>query len=488
MISYSPMTRIRDALKLVLITTLLIAGATLLLTGCSTGESGLVRSANSEPAPATTEGLRSLQSSFRQIATDVRSSVVRLDVSARVSASGGFPFDRFGQPDEEEPGQREFESEGLGSGVIVSREGRTYYVLTNDHVVGEADDITVVLDDESEHAATLVGRDPRKDLAIVSFTSSQEARVARLGDSDTLRVGDWVVAIGSPFGYQNTVTVGIVSALGRSGAMIGNISDFIQTDAAINRGNSGGALVNLDGEVVGINTWITSETGVSAGLGFAIPINNAIRTVETILSGEEIEYGWLGVSIQSIDPPHQEALGIPTRDGALVNSVFGGSPADENDLKPGDFITTIDGDDVEDSDELVLRVGELPVGSQPVFSLYRQGELIDVQVTIEARASDASIRQQNRQLWPGMSVYPVTDDLAERLGLTNRAGVVVSGVDQGTPADIGGVIVYDVIRSINDTPVGGALDFYALIADEEVREWELTVTRDGEETQLTVVR
>ncbi len=475
-------------LSMALSTVAIALVATLLLGACSTGEPGIVRGEGSAPPPTTTEGLRSLQSSFRAIAESARPSVVRLDVSARMTAPGMMPFDRFGVPDEEEPEQREFESEGLGSGVIISRDGRRYYVLTNDHVVGEADDITVVLDDGGEVEARLEGRDPRKDLAMVSFSSAREIPVARLGDSDSLRVGDWVVAIGSPFGYQNTVTAGIVSALGRSGAMIGNISDFIQTDAAINRGNSGGALVNLDGDVVGINTWITSETGASAGLGFAIPINNALRTVETLLTGEDIEYGWLGVSIQSVDQIQQRALELPDRRGALVNSVFGGSPADENDILPGDFLVAIDGDRVADSDELVLRVGELEVGTRPVFTLYRLGEEIEVQVRIEERESDATIRQQNRQLWPGMSVYPVTDDIAEDLGFSGRDGVVVSGVDQGSPADIGGMMTYDVIREINGEAVEGALDFYAIVADEETPDWEITVIRDGEETQLTVVR
>ena len=476
------------ALNLVFMTSIVVLSTVLLVAACSTGEPGVIRSGQSAPPQTTTDGLRTLQSSFRSISEDVLPSVVRVDVRSRISARGIFPFDRFGVPDEEEPGQREFESEGLGSGVIVSRDSRTYYVLTNDHVVSEADNITVVLDDGTEYPGELIGRDPRKDLAMLTFRSNQAIPVARLGDSDSLRVGDWVVAIGSPFGYQSTVTAGIVSALGRSGARIGNISDFIQTDAAINRGNSGGALVNLDGEVIGINTWITSESGGSAGLGFAIPINNVIRTMETFLAGRDVQYGWLGVSIQSIDQTQMEALGVPSRRGALVNSVFGGSPADVGDLNAGDFITGINGRSVASSDELVLLVGDLPVGNEPVFSLYRQGESIDVQLRIEARKSDASIRQLKRQLWPGMSVYPVTDELSDRLDLSDRSGVVVSGMDQGTAADIGGVVVYDVIRAVNDAPVLSVLDFYAAIADEETREWELTVLRDGEEIRVTVVR
>ncbi len=473
-------------INIVLTTVTLIIVTALLLGACSTGEPGIVRSGNPTPPPVSTDGLRSLQSSFRSIAETVLPSVVRIDVRSRLAASGGLPFDRFGQPDEEEPGRREFESEGLGSGVIVSRDGQTHYVLTNDHVVADADAITVVLDDGTEFDADLVGRDRRKDLAMVSFGSRRPIPVARLGDSDSLRVGDWVVAIGSPFGYQNTVTAGIVSAVGRSGSMVGNISDFIQTDASINRGNSGGALVNLDGEVVGINTWITSATGVSAGLGFAIPVNNTIRSIEVFLRGAEVRYGWLGVSIQSVDRAQVEALGLPGRRGALVDSVFADSPA-QGDILPGDFVTAIDGVRISDSDQMILIVGELPVGSRPVFTVVRQGEELEVQVTIAERRSEASIRQQSRGLWPGMSVYPITAELAARLTLSDDAGVVVARVDQGTPADLGGLAAYDVIRSINGSPVVSPLDYYARIV-EDAQTLDIVVLRGGDERQLTVVR
>ncbi len=464
----------------------LVLVTVLLLGACSTGEPGIIRTGSGSPAPVSTDSLRSLQSSFRSIAETALPSVVRIDVRARLAVPSGLPFDRFGEPDEEEPGRREFESEGLGSGVIVSREGQTHYVLTNDHVVADADAITVVLDDGTEFDAALVGRDRRKDLAMVSFRSQGSIPVARLGDSDSLRVGDWVVAIGSPFGYQNTVTAGIVSAVGRSGSMIGNISDFIQTDASINRGNSGGALVNLEGEVVGINTWITSATGVSAGLGFAIPINNTIRTIESFLRGAEIRYGWLGVSIQSVDRQQVESLELPGRRGALIDSVFAESPA-AGDIYPGDFVTAIDGTAIHDSDQLILIVGELPVGAEPVFTLVRQGEELKVRVPIAERTSEASIRQQSRNLWPGMSVYPITPELAARLTLPDDAGVVVSRVDQGTPADLGGLAAYDVVRSINGAAVTSPLDYYARMS-EHGRTWDIVVVRDGDELELTVVR
>ncbi|MEE8441508.1 MAG: trypsin-like peptidase domain-containing protein, partial [Spirochaetia bacterium] len=293
------------------------------------------------PAADAIAGLRELQSSFHAISESVSPSVVRIDVRERVTGNGpreGLPFFDFffGSPDDGEPQDRGFERGGIGSGVIVSSDRRRYYVLTNDHVVREADIITVVLNDGTELEGELVGRDSRKDLAMVSFRSDRDLPIARLGDSDSLRVGDWVVAIGSPFGYQNTITVGIVSALGRRGGPVGNVSDFIQTDASINQGNSGGALVNLDGEVIGINTWITSDSGGSIGLGFAVPINNVVRSISEFLDDGKVEYGWLGVSIQTVDTEQVESLRLRGRSGALINSVFDGSPADKNGLLAGD--------------------------------------------------------------------------------------------------------------------------------------------------------
>lgn len=469
----------------------LIAGLVfgVVLTSCSTDAGGITQNTrNGEAAPASTDGLRSLQSSFRSIADEVLPSVVRIDVQARLSSRGLIPFDRFGRPDEEEPNPREFESEGLGSGVVINRDGSRYYVLTNDHVVGEADDITIVLDDQTQFEAELVGRDTRKDLAMISFTSRRNIPVARLGDSDSLRVGDWVVAIGSPFGYQNSVTVGIVSALDRSGRLINNVSDFIQTDAAINQGNSGGALVNLDGEVVGINTWITSQTGVSAGLGFAIPINNVIRSVEAFLSGEEVQYGWLGVSIFDPNPAQIEALGLPGPQGAFVHGVFNESPADTGGLLPGDFVVAIDGERITSADDLILTVGELVVGASAEFTYVRQGEEGTTTVTIEARRSQAGIQQLYRQLWPGFLAFPLTQDMSEQIETSVDDGVVVGEVSPASPADIAGVQLGDVLVAVNGEPVSDLAAFYDLIVDQAIEEWQFDLVRDGEEITITVVR
>lgn len=437
--------------------------------------------------------LRGLQASFRLISETVSPSVVRIDVRERVTSNGpseGLPFFDFffGSPDDTEPQNRGFERGGVGSGVIVRGEGKRYYVLTNDHVVGEADEIRVTLNDGTEFLGSLVGRDKRKDVALISVDSAEQLNVATLGNSDDLRVGDWVMAIGSPFGYQNTVTAGIVSALGRRGGPAGNISDFIQTDAAINQGNSGGALVNLNGEVIGINTWITSDSGGSIGLGFAIPINNLVRSMNAILAGGDVQYGWLGVSIDSVDAEQMTELRLPDRSGALVHSVFGGSPAAEYGIVPGDVIVAIDDRPIHDSDELVLVVGDLPVGDTFGFAVYRAGQELIVPVTLAVRQTDASINQAYRQLWPGFSVYPLSDTIIEETGLDVSEGVVVSMVDPGTAADIGGLRAYDVITSINSVPVEDLLSFYGMISDPDLKTWDIAGLREGEPFELTVVR
>ncbi len=437
--------------------------------------------------------LRSLQDSFRTISLSVSPSVVRIDVRERVTQDGSLgnrPFFDFffGQPDDEEPGDPQFERDGIGSGVIVSQDGRTFFVLTNDHVVGSADTITVILSDGSEFEAELVGRDSRKDLAMVSFRSERAIPVANLGDSDLLQVGDWVVAIGSPFGYRNTVTAGIVSAVERRGGPDGNISDFIQTDASINQGNSGGALVNLDGEVVGINTWITTDTGGSIGLGFAIPINNALRSIDEFLRDGEVEYGWHGVSIQNVERNLLDALELQSRQGALVSSVFSQSPADEAGILPGDVIVEIGQIPVRDSDELILIVGDLPINEPVEVRLIRQGEPATVTVRIAVRETESAIGQQSRQRWPGISVFPITDEIREELGISIQRGVIISAVDRGSPSDIGGLRSLDIVTAINGEDVRDLLSFYEIISDADAKEWRMSVLRDGETTEVTVVR
>ena len=438
--------------------------------------------------------LESLQDSFRQVASFALPSVVRIDVEEvrtqtqpRGNDNPWFDF-FFREPDGEGGEEREFRTQGLGSGVIVRRDGRRYYVLSNDHVIGNADAITITLDDGTEYQGEIVGKDERKDLALISFQTDEDIPVAILGNSDELIVGDWVLAIGSPFGFQSTVTAGIVSAVGRRGGPDGNISDFIQTDAAINRGNSGGALVNLRGEVVGINTWITSQTGGSVGLGFSIPINNVVRSIDDFIETGAVRYGWLGVSIRSIPQEIADDLSLPDRNGALVYHVFRESPADRGGLLPGDFITGINGITVESSDELVLEVGELPVGLDAQFDLIRYGEPISVAVRIAERGTESAIADLNAQLWPGFSVYPLTPDVREDIELERGVGgVVVSTVENRTPAAIAGIRVGDVVTTVSGEPVSSMLEFYREL-NGNAYDLDLSLIRDGVEVRAGVGR
>jgi len=473
----------------------LIAALVAILTSCATPHD-TIDTSMPVPAPAQRSGLadlRALQDAFHAVSEAASPSIVKIDVRERIADTGSrdrIPFYDFffGRPDDNEPGNPGFERDALGSGVIVASDRRTYYILTNDHVAGEADFITVVLDDGTELEAELVGRDSRKDLAMISVHSNRELAVARLGDSDSLRVGDWVIAIGSPYGYQNSLTVGVVSALGRQGGPSDNISDFIQTDASINQGNSGGALLNLDGEVIGINTWITSDSGGSIGLGFAIPINNAKRSIAEFLDDGEVEYGWLGVSIESVDTAQVTALALPSRQGALVDGVFADSPAAQNGLRAGDFITSLNGRPIRNSEDLILHIGDQELGADAVFGIIRAGESVTLQFPLAVRESNASIRQSYRELWPGYSVYPLTDDMIDQVGLKVTRGVVVTAVDGGTSADIGGLRQFDVITRINGTAVTDLDSFYTIVANSDLKEWQLAGMREGIEFEITVVR
>ena len=437
-----------------------------------------------ETQPADT-GLLQLQSSFRAISSAIVPAIVKIDVEQVSEGDSSDPertpwFDFFfGRPDEQ--GEREFRRRGLGSGVIVRRDASTYYVLTNAHVVGEADTITIILDGGSDFNGALIGRDLRKDIALLSFRATENIPVAALGDSDNLQVGDWVLAIGSPFDLQSTVTAGIVSALGRSGGPDGNINDFIQTDAAINQGNSGGALVNLQGQVIGINTWITSRTGLSMGFGFAIPINNVKRAIDDFIDNGELVYGWLGVSIRTIGREYATGLGIDRQDGALIPHVFRASPADRAGLLPGDFILSIDDRPIKSANDLALVVGDLAIGSEARVRLIRQGNETTLTVRIGERADAGSIAALNRNLWPGVEVTPLTEQVRRTASIPSRvSGVQISNVENRSPAAIAGLQIGDTVTSVNDRQVTTISDFYKALNDNNEKRAAVEFLRDGQ--------
>ncbi|GHV50688.1 serine protease [Spirochaetia bacterium] len=446
-----------------------------------------------EDALAVAEGLQTV---FRSVADKVLPSVVELKtVSIRrqqVPNLNGIPWEFFfgprdGSPQTSPNGQeREYRSQGLGSGIIVRQKGDVYYILTNNHVVADANEIIVAANDGTEYPAELVGTDERKDLAMVSIKTRDTLSIAVLGDSDTVHVGDWSIAVGNPLGFMSSVTMGIVSAVGRTGGPGGNINDFIQTDTSINQGNSGGALVNIRGEVIGINTWIASnQGGGSVGLGFAIPINNAKRSVDDFINTGSTSYGWLGVSLVDPDREILQALALEGKRGALATDIFMGSPADKGGIRPGDFITHVDKKEVRDRNALTRVVGDLRPGDRAVFTVIRDGASQDIQVRIEARTDE--VAADNKKLWPGVYPLTLTDTLKAQLELDKNArGLFAANVIDESPAEIIGLKQGDLITGINGETVRDIAGFYKILREKTGKELWFTFTRG--ETSLETLK
>lgn len=413
--------------------------------------------------------VEALQDSFRAISNGLLPSVVEVDVTETKTVTAIDPFEDFrrfffGNPGSQDNGggkkQRSYEQKGLGSGVIVRRTGNTLYVLTNNHVAGDATKIVVKLNDGREFDGKLVGADSRMDIALVSFeTNDKEIPVATLGDSDKVQTGDICFAMGAPLGFSQSVTQGIISAKGRSGSGIGNINDFIQTDAAINQGNSGGPLVNIYGEVIGINTWIASQSGGSQGLGFSIPINNIKNAIDSFISDGKIVYGWLGVSLMDATKEYKSELGVGDKDGALASQLFIGSPAQKCGMHPGDYIVELNGNKVKNVNQLVRDVGLLEAGSQAKFKVIRSGKTVELNIKIEERSEKVS--SDNGKLWPGFIASPLTENVRKELNLEDKVkGVVVSNVMEKSPAASLRIQDTDIITAVNGVGVKNLSEFY----------------------------
>ena len=440
-----------------------------------------------QEALAVAEGL---QTTFRAVSDKVLPSVVEVRTTSvqrqRTPNFNGIPWDFFfGPRNDQEQGdqEREFRSQGLGSGIIVQLNGDRYYVVTNNHVVDGSSEVRVATMDGREYAAELVGRDPRRDLAVISFKTNDYFPLASLGNSDDVRVGDWSIAMGNPLGPQFafSVTMGIVSAVGRTGGPGGNINDFIQTDAPINQGNSGGPLVNIRGEVIGINTWIASNnSGGSVGLGFAIPINNARRSIDELISSGTMRDGWLGVSLNDLDREFLQALGLEGRRGAFASQVFIGSPADNSGIRAGDFIVAVDGREIRNANALTQIVGNIRPGDSAIFTIIRDGVSRDFNVRIDARTDELAADSQ--RLWPGVMVVALTDSVRSSLRLDEDAqGLYVASISPGSPAAIVGLLRGDRITHINENPVEDLRTFYRILREQTDRELWFTFIR-GEAT------
>jgi len=450
--------------------------------------------AESNADPGMLEGL---QQAYREVARKVLPVTVEIDVVDVVKQTVPqfrSPFDFFFGPGEGEsaPREQEFKRYGLGSGVIVKRAGNKVYVLTNNHVVGEADEISVRLHDERQYTASLVGKDPKKDLALVVFETAEEVPVAQFGDSDVVQVGDIVLAVGNPMGFNSSVTSGIVSAVGRKpmpGSGVALFTDYIQTDAAINQGNSGGPLVDIHGKVIGINTWISSPSGGSVGLGFTIPINNAKKAIEDFITKGKVEYGWLGVSIVDLSQEAKKDLGIGDGGGSFVYNIYKGSPAYKAGILPGDFIVKVAGQPVEDTSHFLFVVAGLSPKRTYDFELLRSGKTEKLSVRIEERGEESEILQQAKNLWPGMFVTRITEDIAKQLGLPKKTGeIIVAGVENGTKAAVAGIRQGDIILEVNGKKVVDLRSFYEALNTAGGKTVTLRLYREGQEVTIGIGR
>jgi serine protease Do len=369
--------------------------------------------------------------------------------------------------------------QSLGSGFIINTNG---LILTNDHVIEAADVIKVITYDEREYEARVVGRDPQTDVALIKIPPRQPLPTAPLGDSDALRIGEWVMAIGNPFGLSHTVTAGIVSAKGRV-IGVGQYDDFIQTDASINPGNSGGPLFNTRGEVVGINTAIISG---GTGIGFAIPINLAKALLPQLHARGKVIRGWLGVTIQGISPELARSLNLPAPHGALVSKIIAGSPAERGGLQRGDVITSFDGIDIQGMHELPRLVAVTPVGKRVSLRVWRHGRLRTLVVTLGKLQDDAA-PTVDRVSQLGMEVEALTPELAQRLGLGDAQGVLVTAVESDRLAAEAGVQRGDVIMEVNRQRIRTPAEFTDVLQHSHGQTILLLISR-GDKTLYVALK
>jgi len=418
--------------------------------------------------------LADFNDAFVRIAESATPSVVTVYTEKAVERRVMTPFDFFGKsfgemfdfPFPDKPNARKQVIHGLGSGVIVSHDG---YILTNNHVIDKADSISVMTADDRKFTATIIGKDPRTDLAVLKIEAKGLKPIA-IGDSDKLRVGEWVIAIGSPLGENlaRTVTQGIVSAKGRVNVGLADYENFIQTDAAINPGNSGGPLVNIGGELVGINTAIASRTGGSDGIGFAVPSNMAHRVYTSLVKHGKVVRGYLGVTIQDIDDKIAKGLRMQRPEGVLVGTVMEGSPASKAGLKTGDVILEFAGKKVNSTAELRNVVASKAPGSTAPVIIIRDGAKRTIDVKLQTQPENQPVAQQEQQSPAanellGFAVAPVNSAMAERFNLpSGEQRIVVSAVDRSSKAFMAGLRPGDIIRSVDRKEVGSVAAFKAI--------------------------
>ena len=459
--------------------------------------------AKSQVSSKSVDTLTQLSEALSEVAAVSTPSVVNISTTRVINSRDEAPFDFFDDPffrrffGDQLPRQdvpKEHKEQSLGSGVIVSEDG---YIITNNHVIEKAQEIKVLLGDKRDFKATLIGADPKTDLAVIKI----EARglpALPWGDANKLKVGELVFAIGNPFGLNQTVTMGVISAVGRANVGIADYEDFIQTDAAINPGNSGGALLNVRGELVGINTAIISRTGGYQGIGFAVPSSMARQVMDSLVKYKKVVRGWLGVSIQEVTSELAEEFGVRNLKGALVSRVMKGSPADKAGIRQGDVILQFNGKDVEDTGHLRNMVSQTPLASKVKIRLLRQKKEIEVEVVVSElpkKLADASPspdeesgNHEEGSALAGLVVRELTPELAGQFGLDeNEKGVVIVKTDPDSKAYEAGIRPGDIILQLNQKNIP-TLEVYKKAAGA-IRPKDrilLLVRRKGEDLFVTL--
>jgi serine protease Do len=479
--------------KSISVSSVLIGSALCLLAGAGIG--GTIdnhqAAGSTVPLAAPAENSRNLPS-FVELAKRVGPSVVNVSTTQvrRMAQDVPSPFGP-GDPRNDQlerffggriprgPQQRQ----GVGSGFIIDSNGT---ILTNDHVVGEAQKISVTLSDGKSYDAKVIGKDQKTDIAVIKIDAGRELPAVTLGNSDHLEVGEWVVAIGNPFGLDHTVTSGIVSAKGRQiGA--GPYDNFIQTDASINPGNSGGPLLNLRGEVVGINTAIFSQTGGNIGIGFAIPTNSVKDLLPQLKEKGRVVRGYLGTTVQKITPEIANSLGLKENGGALVADVVQGSPAEKAGIKTGDIIVEFDRKAIKDSSDLPPVVARITPGMTVQLKVMREGKQVSLPITV-GELQDNEIVASSEESELGLTAQPVTPDIAQSLGLERAEGLVISSVKPGSAAEEAGLRSGDVIIQVNRRPVKNIEEYNREITRSEKGKPVLFLVRRGQSSLFLALK